>query len=132
MKTTKSSDGVKMGFKNIAPCLLVHDVHKTVSFYVNYLNFEKIRETKDFGHVKRDNIHIEFRKSHLVKVGGCCEYNERRNLEIIVDDVNQLYNEYLLQGVHILWGPQRVPGKKRKFEVEDCNGYILMFTEEKQ
>ena len=132
MNSTILSPGVKMAFTNIAPCLVVHDVHKTVSYYVNYLNFDRVRETKEFGHVKRDNIHIEFRKSHRIKVDGESEYNERRNLEIIVDDVNQLYNEYLLQGVHILWGPQDVPGMKQKFEIEDCNGYILMFTEEKQ
>ena len=115
--------------KSIAPCLIVHDIYKTTQFYKDFLHFNILRSTKDFGHVARDGIHIEFRKSDRVTVDSSCEYNERRNLEIIVENLDQLYNELLLSNVHILWGPAEVNGEKRKFEIEDCNGYILMFTE---
>jgi len=116
-------------FKNIAPCLLVHDIHKTTQFYKDFLHFNILRANKQFGHVERDGIHIEFRKSDRMSVDGCCEYNERRNLEIIVDDLDQLHTELMLSDVHILWGPAEVADNKRKFEIEDCNGYVLMFTE---
>jgi len=116
-------------FKNIAPCLLVHDIQKTTQFYKNFLHFNILRADKEFGHVARDGIHIEFRKSDRMSVDGCCEYNERRNLEIIVDNLDQLHTELMLSNVHILWGAAEVADNKRKFEIEDCNGYVLMFTE---
>jgi len=129
LKTSQKKAGNSEQFIAIAPCLQVHDVNKTTQYYVKYLNFKRIYQSKDFAHVQRDGVHIEFRKSDRFRVDSCCEYNERRNLEIMVRDLDQLYNEFDLQGVHIIWGPEEQENGKRKLEIEDCNGYVLMFTE---
>lgn len=126
----KTSDSSYTNFKSILPCLLVHDIQKTISFYKNYLNFNVKKATKNFGLVERGDIKIEFRKSDKVQVDNECEYNERRHLEIMVEDLDHLYHEFNLNGVRILWGPHDLPNTKRTLEIEDCNGYILMFTED--
>ena len=115
-------------FEGIAPCLKVHDIHKTVRWYEHHLGFQALRETKNFAHMQRDNVHIEFRRTDHHSQESHIEYNERRNLEILVADAGQIFNELSLRGANILWGPTYSPDRKVKFEVEDCNGYVILFT----
>lgn len=117
-------------FKSVLPCLLVHDIQKTISFYKDYLHFRVKKASKDFGLVERGDVKITFRKSDKIQIDNECEYNERRHMEIMVEDLNHLYHEFSLNGVRILCGPHELPNTKRTLEVEDCNGYILMFTED--
>jgi hypothetical protein len=91
-----------------------------------------------FAIMRRDNFAIMFRQ---LKVNGCPSPFVQTGWEtsavgawdayVWVKDVDQLYDEFLRNGVPILRKPKDRDIGNRDFEIEDINGYIICFGHSK-
>ncbi len=130
----------KYGFYGLQPVLEVADVPATAAWYRDVLGF-----TLDFvdmargGHA-RVSIGGEGGKSpQRMRFTG---YRRRHGTEptnagytyIHCVNIAELYTEYRQRGVAIrpafMDGPVKQPWGLREFEIEDCNGHILVFAQE--
>jgi uncharacterized glyoxalase superfamily protein PhnB len=127
-----------MEFKTLMPNLMVKNVGKTVEFYTDVLGFNLLQAVPEnapfvFAIVNANGVTISFQEEKSIKEeypqlseypqGGCL------TLYIHVTDINELF--------------ERVKGKakiakemhdtfygSRDFAVEDCNGFILTFSQD--
>ncbi len=116
----------------IAPCFLVHDVVASANFYRDQLGFHYERFWGDppgFCMVKRGGIIIMLSQA---KAAIALRPNGRAGPQahdayLWVDDADALYDEFRGKGVKIV----REIGDRdygiRDFDMEDCNGYRLVF-----
>ena len=126
-----------MVFKNLSPNLAVKDVNKTVDFYTNILGFNCIMTVPEEGQfvwamVQADGLTIMFQElknlaeeySQLEKrsIGGSLTFY------ITVTDIQKLYDK--LKGkVTIAKELHKTFYGATDFAIEDCNGYILTFSQ---
>jgi len=131
-----------MKYLDLSPNLMVKDVRKAIDFYTAVLGFKLIAtvpETEegalDFAIVQSDNFMIMLQEEKNLKgevpqlsgfTGGGA-----LTLYIHVSDVQELYNKVkgkatLVKDMHdTFYG-------SRDFAIEDCNGFILSFSQQMQ
>lgn len=126
-----------MVFKNLSPNLAVKDVNKTVDFYTNILGFNCIMTVPEEGQfvwamVQADGLTIMFQElKNLAE-----EYSQLENLSIggsltfyiNVTDIQKLYDK-LKDKVAIIKELHKTFYGATDFAIEDCNGYILTFSQ---
>ncbi len=119
------------------PNLMVKDVNLTVDFYTNILGFKVIetfpKEGKlDFAIVQADNIMFMFQEENSLKseLPQLKKFTEGGGLTfyIIVSDVQALF-EKVDGKVTIAKDMHQTFYESTDFAIEDCNGYILVFSQ---
>ena len=136
----KSTWAEKHQFYGLQPVLEVHDVEATASWYRDVLGF-----TLDFvdmargGHARISIGGGGGKSPQRMRFTG---YRRRHGTEpttagytyIHCVRIDELYAEYWRRGVTIRpeyeHGPIKKPWGLREFEIEDCNGHILLFAQE--
>ena len=127
-------------FYGIQPVLEVADVEATAAWYCDVLGF-----TLDFvdmaggGHARVSIGGGAGKSAQRMRFTG---YRRRHGTEPITAGytyihcvlIDELYAEYRRRGVTIRPeyedGPVKKPWGLREFEIEDCNGHILLFAQE--
>ena len=127
-----------MEYKDLTPNLMVKNVNKTIEFYKDVLGFNVVQTVPDsgdfvFGIVNADKILFMFQEEKSIKE----EYPQLDKfpqgggltLYIHVTDVNELYEK--------IKGKAKIAKEMHKtfygstdFAIEDCNGYILTFSQQ--
>lgn len=126
-----------MVLKDSTPNLMVKDVNKTVDFYTNILGFTKIDSVPETGQwvfaiVKSGDVMFMFQEENSIKEeypqlskfpqgGGLTFY-------IHVSDIHALY-EKLKDKVTLAKDMHNTFYGSTDFAIEDCNGYILTFSQ---
>ncbi|MBF0577073.1 VOC family protein [Dysgonomonas sp. GY617] len=126
-----------MVLKDSTPNLMVKDVNKTVDFYTNILGFIKIDSVPETGQwvfaiVKSGDVMFMFQEENSIKEeypqlskfpqgGGLTFY-------IHVSDIHALY-EKLKNKVTLAKDLHDTFYGSTDFAIEDCNGYILTFSQ---
>jgi uncharacterized glyoxalase superfamily protein PhnB len=126
-----------MEFKDLMPNLMVKDVGKTVEFYTNILGFTVLQTIPEkapfvFAIVNANGVLISFQEEKSIKEeypqlnefpqGGCL------TLYIHVTDIKELF-ERVKDKAKIAKEMHDTPHGSKDFAVEDCNGYILTFSQ---
>lgn len=126
-----------MKISEIIPELLVEDMTETIDFYKNVLGFtEEIifpEANPIFAQVVRDGLHImlyqrhdfqtEIPKLKTLKMGGTVL------LYIKATDIVDFYDE-IKDRVKIVQPIHKTDYGTTEFTIEDCNGYLIAFSEE--
>jgi predicted enzyme related to lactoylglutathione lyase len=119
----------------ISPSFIVDDVVKAAEYYRDVLGFSFNRywgEPPCFVILGRDSVEI-FLSSTGVQ--GLVRPNRKAHPEVVWDayvritDVEALRDELAARGAKIIRGPESTFYHTREIEVEDCNGYVLCFSE---
>ena len=123
----------KATLKQIAPQFVVRDVVYTAEYYRDVLGFEILGFFSDppvYAMVARDGIEIHFGKAdgEEIKINGSVR-KVGSDAYVFVDDVNALYDEFVLSGATIIEGPVRRIYDCVEITVKDCNGFQLVFGE---
>lgn len=130
-----------MIFQDSTPNLMVRDVKKTIDFYTTVLGFTLVNSVPldknnfVFALVRCDHISFMFQEEHSLKV----EYQQLSNFVqgggltfyISVSDVYALFDK--LRGkVSIIKEMHNTFYGSTDFAIEDCNGYILVFSQQNE
>jgi len=105
-------------FGEIVPILNVNDFAASMEYYVNKLGFERKwdwGEPPTFGCVQRGDAAIFLCQGYQGKPGMW--------MQIFLNDVDELYEEYKKSGVIILESPMNFPWNTREMLVEDLDGH---------
>ena len=127
-----------MNAKSLAPNLMVKDVNKTVDFYKNILGFTVVATVPDEGEwvfaiVQSGSAILMFQEEKSIKE----EYPQLAKFEqgggitlyICVENVSLLY-EQLKSKTSIAKELHKTFYGATEFAIEDCNGYILTFSQQ--
>lgn len=127
-----------MKIKDLTPNLMVKDVNKTVDFYKNILGFNVVATVPEegtwvFAIVQSGNSMFMFQEEKSIKE----EYPQLEKFErgggltfyIHVEDIHSLY-EQLKGNVTFAKDIHQTFYGSTDFAIEDCNGYILTFSQE--
>jgi uncharacterized glyoxalase superfamily protein PhnB len=127
-----------MEYKDLMPNLMVKDVNKTADFYKNVLGFNIIQTVPESGNfvfaiVNANGVLISFQEEKSIKD----EYPKLNSfaqgggitLYIHVTDVNELF-EKIKNRTKIIKELHKTFYGSTDFAVEDCNGYILTFSQQ--
>lgn len=115
-------------FLAATPRFPVHDLPKTVDFYVDLLGFKAgfwPCETPTFALLERDRVNLQF----YVPEPSAPEPAGHGMLYLQVSDVRELHGR-LESRLEIEWGPEVYSYGRREFAVRDPSGYLVIFTEE--
>jgi uncharacterized glyoxalase superfamily protein PhnB len=127
-----------MEYKDLMPNLMVKDVNKTLDFYQDVLGFDILQTVPGSGNfvfaiVNANGVLISFQEEKTIKD----EYPQLKSftqgggitLYIHVTDINELFEE--------IKGKAKIAKELHKtfygstdFAIEDCNGYILTFSQQ--
>jgi len=119
-------------FRKIATQFVVEDVVETAEYYQNVLGFELLGYFLDppvYAMLSRGNVEMHFGKADERPKDVSSTQFRRVGFDayIWVDDIYALHEELKAKGAKILDGPvTRVYGST-EIEVEDCNGFKLVF-----
>ncbi|HLF79584.1 MAG TPA: VOC family protein [Dehalococcoidia bacterium] len=123
-------------FFGVVPVLLVDDVLATVEFYRDALGFEAnflYDNPPTYASVSRNDAIINFALSQPPGrrngVSGAGPGNGT-DLYIVVNDLDDVHEEFKLTGVSILLEPLDTDYGMREFKIEDLNGYQIIFGQE--
>lgn len=128
-QTTKPSNR----FLQIWPQFLVDDVAKTAGYYRDALGFRidfLYGQPPAYGAVSRDAVTLHLKKASPAGCFHSARSGEGVDALILLTGVDELCEEFKSRGAKILRGPASQPYGMREFALEDCNGYVLVFTEE--
>lgn len=127
-----------MEYKNLTPNLMVRDVAATINYYRSLPGFEVITTVPDnahpvFGIVRAGGVMLMFQEEESLKA----EYPQLAESSPIagltfyihVDDILSLY-EQLKGKAHIAKELHTTFYGSQDFAIEDCNGYILTFSQD--
>lgn len=119
---------MKVTINSIAPALPANDVLKAVEWYEQKLGFSRLFvhpvESPNFGAVKRDGAEI-----HIFQMKIDPKKSDWMS-HLRVTGIEQLYEEYSMQGVIHSNGPLQVkPWGDKEFTVVDLDGACLTFSE---
>jgi uncharacterized glyoxalase superfamily protein PhnB len=127
-----------MEYKDLMPNLMVKDVNNTVDFYKNVLGFNILQTVPENGNfvfaiVNANDVLISFQEEKSIKD----EYPQLNSfaqgggitLYIHVTDVNELF-EKIKNKAKIAKELHKTFYGSTDFAVEDCNGYILTFSQQ--
>lgn len=119
---------------------IVKNVEKSVEFYSKQLGFkiEFIGEGPKFAILSRDNFSVMLRQlkesGHtkpnripFIKAGWHTNGKEAWDAYIWVNNVDELYEEFIVKDVSIIKPIQITEYGIRDFEIEDIDGYIICF-----
>lgn len=127
-----------MQTKKLTPNIMVEDVKRTTTFYKDVLGFELVTsvpqegETLDWAMMKRDSVEVMFQSRPSLSgelplfaekaIGGALTFY------IEVADIQALYAS--LKGkVTLLQEPHQTFYDALEFVIQDCNGFVLTFSE---
>ena len=108
--------------------LWLHLLH-FLDFYQNALGFKAIKEHNNLASVQRDEVVIEFRRSHKACGRSEAEFNQNRDLDIEVQEIEALYNQLEKKNVRIINSISKDRLGHKNFQIVDCNGYVIVFTQ---
>ncbi len=126
-----------MSLKKLTPNIMVEDVNNTIEFYQKLLGFEVLVTVPEEGQfawamLKRDTVEIMFQSRTSLgeeipalqqrEIGGSLTFY------IEVEDVEELY-EHLKGNVTIVQDMHKTFYGAQEFAIQDCNGFILAFSE---
>ena len=126
-----------MSLKKLTPNIMVEDVNNTIEFYQKLLGFEVLVTVPEEGQfawamLKRDMVEIMFQSRTSLgeeipalqqkEIGGSLTFY------IEVEDVEGLH-EHLKGGVTIVQDMHKTFYGAQEFAIQDCNGFILTFSE---
>ena len=127
-----------MEYKDLMPNLMVKDVNRTIDFYKNVLEFNLLTTVPESGNyvfaiVNSGTVLISFQEEKSIKE----EYSQLNKfaegggltLYIHVTDVNTLY-EKVKSKATIAKEMHKTFYGSMEFAIEDCNGYILTFSQQ--
>jgi hypothetical protein len=121
-------------FKSVAPQFLVRDVAQTAEYYRDVLGFEITAYFLDppvHGIVRRGGCEVFFGKANTettisnrrLKAIGIDAYFWVKGLDALAQEI------IARSGGKIIEGPVERIYQVRELEVEDCNGFVLVFAE---
>lgn len=128
-----------MVYKNLTPNLMVSDIDKTIEFYRDVLSFNILatvpNEGKNvFAIAQVGNVMLMFQEEENLKEEYPqlkeCSKKAGITLYIHVADIHSLYNT-LKNKVKMTKNLHTTFYGSTDFAIEDCNGYILTFSQEK-
>jgi catechol 2,3-dioxygenase-like lactoylglutathione lyase family enzyme len=111
-----------MKFEKSNPILFSTNVKRSLQFYTEVLGFDESWEwgdPTDFGGVVKDDVEIFF------CLNG--QGNPNTWLAIIVDDVDQYYEDIRAKGANILSPPESHEWNMREILVQDPDGHVIRF-----
>jgi uncharacterized glyoxalase superfamily protein PhnB len=123
--------------KKLTPNIMVEDVNRTIEFYKEFLSFELLVTVPEEGQfawamMKRDTVEIMFQSRTSLgeeipalqqkEIGGSLTFY------IEVEDLQELYT-HLKENVTIVQDMHTTFYGAREFAIQDCNGFILSFSE---
>ena len=123
--------------KKLTPNIMVENVNSTIEFYQKFLGFESLATVPEEGPfawamLKRDTVELMFQSRTSLseeipalqqkEIGGALTFY------IEVDDVKELY-EHLRESVTIVQDMHQTFYGAQEFAIQDCNGFILTFSE---
>ena len=137
-------------FKKLTPDLMVHDVAKTVKFYIEKLGFTlamiipegertaatEIVDNKKYAYamVTRGEIFFMFmsKDAYVEDVPALkgIPVGASATLYCDVDNVTELYSSFKEKGVEIVKELSTTWYGMKEFYIRDCNGYIVGFAEQ--
>ena len=129
MKPAKSKP---VRFKKIATQFVVEDVIATAEYYQKVLGFELLGYFADppvYAMLARDGVEMHFGKADGRSADESSIQYRRVGFDayIWVDDIQGLFEELTASGAKILDGPVKREYESTEIEVEDCNGFKLVF-----
>ena len=117
----------------IAPQFLVDDLNRAIAYYRENLGFELNFVYESFyAAVSRDGFAIHLK--HGPKMTAHREYrkeNEHLDAYISVCGIGGLFSEFRSRGANVIRPLEERPWACTDFYVEDTDGYILCFSEQK-
>lgn len=123
--------------KSLTPNVVVHDVNETVEFYRDVLGFQLLASVPETGKfnwamMSRDGVQMMFQSQPSIvedlSLFADVPIGAAQTLFIDVSDVQALYDD--LKGkVHIVHDMRDTFYGTREFYFEDCNGYVLGFSQ---
>lgn len=120
-------------FKSIAPSFVVSDVVGTAEYYRDVLGFKILGFFADppvFAMVGRGGVEIHFGKADAEPQRSNLELRQiSSDAYIWVSDIYGLFYELTASGADILEGPVKRIYNCIEIEVNDCNGFKLVFAE---
>ncbi|MBC7811826.1 MAG: VOC family protein [Burkholderiales bacterium] len=123
--------------KSLTPNVVVHDVNETVEFYRDVLGFQLLTSVPETGKfnwamMAKDGIKMMFQtRPSIVEdlaMFADAPIGASQTLFIEVTDVQALYDD-LKNKVHIVHDMRDTFYGTREFYFEDCNGYVLGFSQ---
>lgn len=109
-----------MKFEKSNPILYSSDIKRSLKYYIEILGFDDCwewGEPTDFGGVVKDDVEIFF----CLKNQG----NPGTWIAIIVDDVDEYYEQIKLKGAKILAPPVSQEWNMREMYIKDPDDHIL-------
>lgn len=119
-------------FKKIATQFVVDDVVATAEYYQRVLGFELLGYFLDppvYAMLARGGVEMHFGKSDDRPADLSSTQYRRVGFDayIWVDDIYALHDELKEKGANIIDGPVKRVYESTEIEVEDCNGFKLVF-----
>lgn len=111
-----------MVFHHSVPILYSSDVQKSIDYYTEVLGFDNKWTWDDpptFGGVSKDRIELFFCKQGQGNPGTW--------IVIMVDDVDELYEQIKLKGAKIVSPPKSMEWNLREMLVEDPDQHVIRF-----
>ena len=123
-------------FKSVAPSFVVSDVVATAEYYRDVLGFGVeflYGEPATYASVSRDDAILNFSLSQPPgRRNSVASQGEGNGVDayVVVSDVDDLWEEMRTHGATVMRDPASYDYGMREFQIEDMNGYRLMFGEE--
>jgi uncharacterized glyoxalase superfamily protein PhnB len=123
-------------FFGILPVFLVDDVVATAEYYRDVLGFEVDFVYGDepiYARVMRNDAIIDLSRSDPPgRRNGVSAAGPGNGVDalIVVSDIDELFEEFRERGAQIRHDIASHDYGMRDFQIEDANGYVLVFTEE--
>lgn len=119
-------------FRKIATQFVVDDVVATAGYYQNVLGFELLGYFLDppvYAMLAHDGVEMHFGKADGREADASSTRFRRVGFDayIWVDDIHGLHEELKSKGARILDGPVKRVYESTEIEVEDCNGFKIVF-----
>lgn len=128
-----------MTYKDLTPNLMVSDIDKTIEFYTDVLNFNVLQTVPNegknvFAILQAGNIMLMFQEEENLKkeYPELTESSDKAGLTLYihVTDIHKLHNT-IRDKVKIVKDLYTTFYGSTDFAIEDCNGYILTFSQAK-
>lgn len=117
---------------NVCPILISEDIAKTVNFYVEKLGFKYAKhydKIDNFATLYRDSIELVVVQSKFGKVeSNTKRYGTGYDIYIdpnTIDGVDEIYQEFLSNGVTVIKEPRKTDYGSYEFVAEDIDGRLI-------
>ena len=129
-----------MKFHKLTANIIVSDVNTTTDYYIEKLGFSMVMTIEDFGIykwslVKRDNVEVLFQqKDDLLKqYPAFTDFTEGSALSLFfqIENIEGFYEE-VKDKVKTVKDIYKTFNGLQQFVIQDCNGHLLIFAENKE